>query len=111
MRLYERDIFGIYYLAYISVHIINLALCFQCLLLSADPCTVSLRVASRLADEIHICVLVVARNDSAFGNSLKMLQPLCAAEPCRVVSCQPALRDAISPLDTVSTRISPDLSW
>lgn len=42
--------------------------------------------------------LVMAGNDLPLGDALEMLQPLRAPEPGGVVTCQPALRDPIAPL-------------
>ena len=41
-------------------------------------------------------------NDSALGDPLEMLKTLCTLEPSRMISCQPALWDAITPLRRMS---------
>lgn len=43
-------------------------------------------------------LLIMPRNDSASRRSLEPLQPLRTLEPSRMISRQPALRNAVSPL-------------
>lgn len=48
--------------------------------------------------ELQKGLLVVAWNHTAASLTLEVLQALCAAEPGRVISRQPALRDTVAPL-------------
>ena len=61
-------------------------------------------IGSALADQFFERLLVVPGNHLSSGRSLQLFQALCAAEPSRMVSCQPTLWDAITPLNpTVSS--------
>ena len=67
-------------------------------------CQVAIHACSRkarpLADQIHQCLLIVARDDLSPCCPLKLLEALCAAEPRWMITGKPALRDAITPLRT-----------
>lgn len=52
----------------------------------------------RLRHQILQRLLVMAGDDLAARRPHQLLQPLCALEPSGVVSCEPALWDAVSPL-------------
>lgn len=51
-----------------------------------------------LALERQKSLFIMPRNDLSLGNSLEVLETLCAPEPRWVVSSQPTLRNPIPPL-------------
>lgn len=49
-------------------------------------------------DKILKSLLIVSWNDLTSSCAFKLLESLCAAEPCRVVTSEPSLWDTVSPL-------------